>query len=317
MRLIPTTDRKLIETLQCSNYAVWGAPAGLSLDAYIQRDWTNYESEYMDLCRADRTTLGGVYFVMLDDVADNETVLGGCEIIIRPMWTTTHGDSEKEKEKEIKTVKCATIGSVYVMPNARGRGIAKEIMAQLTRMLDAEYLPGVYDVSMLYSEVGTKIYEDHGYVLSEEGDEYVDDDDEEGNEDITMPAGATVLRTDSPDEHFAHVEKLLHEENWKQYTAAVAVSSPRSRLVSVVPTRGCLQWHARRALARAGTDPVVLGWFTATRYRMDGIAGCGESTRRYGRDPHSLPMLRIHTPIETEQDQCTPVWVGNGKWCWF
>jgi hypothetical protein len=155
MKLEPTTDIEIIKQCQAGNYVTWGPP--LTLEQYQDRDWKNYNTDYMNLQRDNpEITNGGVYFILKNQNGDIES---SCEILLRDCWIKTkdnnnNNNNNNNNEIIIINAKCAVIGSVYTIEKYRGKGNGNIMMNQLNKLLDSVYLTGPYDVAFLYSEVG-------------------------------------------------------------------------------------------------------------------------------------------------------------------
>lgn len=146
MTSVSNFELERADHLQCAArwrhaYREWGGSFALPL--YLKRE------EHLameDFCRTSMRTW------LLKD-ADG-AVLASCETYRATLWAA-------DAEGPIEPLHMETIATVLVEPALRGRGYASEMLRQLHETLRFE---GVAAAS-LYSDVGTKMYRQQGYLL--------------------------------------------------------------------------------------------------------------------------------------------------------
>lgn len=157
-----TQDWDVIRYCEFRNHPSWGS--SFTISQYYEREKINYQHSLCNLERDNSKDIRGDFYWVLKDtkVTNQETnaklknIVASCEILVRDSFYL-----DSRSSSEIKPCYSAVIGSVFTFPEFRSKGYASEMLRQLVMKMK-QLLPGKYDYSFLYSEVG-EFYSQFGF----------------------------------------------------------------------------------------------------------------------------------------------------------
>ncbi|KAM5476950.1 hypothetical protein MauCBS54593_000221 [Microsporum audouinii] len=147
--LVVATPAERIESIRANGLS-WKGP--LTMDEYIAREDFLIQQ---DMVKDGWMTC----WVLVDRTLppDERPILSSCESIAKRAFLAYNGN--------IETVITHGIGSVYCRPEYRGRGYAKRMIIELSKILDTwqqeKGQPCLF--SVLYSDIGKSFYAAHGW----------------------------------------------------------------------------------------------------------------------------------------------------------
>ncbi|OWZ14759.1 hypothetical protein PHMEG_00011718 [Phytophthora megakarya] len=154
-RVVQLTQESLRVQCKVDDYEEWGKP--LTMTQYQRKEELQRETPF--------SRRGSIFWALVEDTGDSTDdaeLVAGQSVLYCHCESHRFDCAVRRSSGEIERGYSHHIGSVFTLPEHRGRGLAKVFMAEVAKQL--EKLPGAL-VSVLYSDIGPTYYDKMGWKL--------------------------------------------------------------------------------------------------------------------------------------------------------
>lgn len=289
LHLVPATPAERIETLKLNSTAWKGR---LDLPTYIEREFHLHNQ---------RLTREGLTCWILVDRTEPEgkrTILGSCETYRKRAFVAHQG--------RVEDVPTHGVGSVYCRAEFRGRGYARRMVEELSRVLDTWQMEEREDgklgrqgrsvFSVLFSDIGKGFYAQFGWLPFPSSHVHLLPISEATYDSVAGGFGLPQVRTLKAEDVRDSMcsEKILRKE--RELLKRDSEKSPHKSIVAIAPDYDHFLWHwAREEFYADKLFPHTDKAFPSTKGAgVDGAGVYCAWNRNFGETPleNTLFILR-------------------------